>query len=71
MPPEGTKMELMLTVQGYVYFKTNARTVKDAMQAFYNTANSAEINIDNLVPGTAVLRDDDGNDVDTNVFHDI
>lgn len=62
-------MELMLTVQGYVYFKTNARTVKDAMHDFYGTANSAEINIDNLVPGTAVLRDDDGNDVDTNVFH--
>lgn len=64
-------MELMLTVQGYVYFKTSARTVKDAMHAFRDAADNAGINIDNLVPGTAALRDADGNDVDTNVFSDI
>lgn len=53
------------------FVKTLPKDLVDAVIRAYAepAANSAEINIDNLVPGTAVLRDEDGNDVDTNVFH--
>lgn len=57
-------MELMLTLKGYVYFETEAHTAKDALRAFQKAAEGAGINIDNLVPGKAFLRDEDGTDVD-------
>ena len=62
-------MELMLTLEGYVYFNTDARTAKDALNAFRKAAESAGINVDNLVPGTAVLRDEDGIDADVFEVH--
>ena len=57
-------MELMLTLKGYVYFETEAHTAKDALRAFQKAAEGAGINIDNLVPGKAFLRNEDGADVD-------
>ncbi len=57
-------MELMLTLKGYVYFETEAHTAKDALRAFQKAAESAGMNIDNLVPGKAFLRNEDGDDVD-------
>lgn len=53
-----------LMVRGWIYWKTDKSTAKEAYEEFVRAAENAEINVDNLGFGI-VLRDEDYEDIDT------
>lgn len=58
--------ELMISFVGgnYLYYKTLWGNAVDAIKDFYSDCNSLSINIDNMRIVGAVLRDEEGNDID-------
>lgn len=65
-------MELMIVLHGgnwmYYTIHTRLNTAKAALIEFRNAAGHAGINIDNLKIKEIVLRDENGNDIDKEVF---
>ena len=62
--------ELMILFDGsqWIYFKTPAAAVDKAYQCFEETCSSADINIDNMLVRSAILRDSHGSVIDTLSF---
>ena len=64
--------ELMINFfghSGYIYFLTDAMMAKDAFREYENACAMAGINIDNMRPSSAWLRDENGVDIDRIVFN--
>ena len=58
--------ELMIVLEtGHLYYKTESESAEVAYREFENVCDNAGINIDNLPIIEAILRDEEGYDIDT------
>ncbi len=53
---------------GYIYYKTDEDTAVWAVDEALNCMKNNGINVDNLNPIAAILRDENGNDIDSVVY---